>query len=150
SPNALAERHHYAGRLLRKCGRLFVCDFMIGSTAPGGGGSAHKFGRTDLDHVVVTPRDARTILRAENAGTTLEWWPQIRRSSRGRRCRSMWTKVAGLSAGATLGALAVVNFPTEARGQDATSALRDTVPQQDLAESLVSRREAALERAFDP
>jgi len=61
----------------------------------------------------------------------------------------MWNKVAGLSAGA-LGALAVVQFAAEARGQDVTSALRDEAPSQNLAESLVSRREAAQQRAFDP
>jgi hypothetical protein len=62
----------------------------------------------------------------------------------------MWNKVASLSAGATLGALAVVHFAAEARGQDVTSALRDEAPNRNLAESLVSRREAALQRTFDP
>jgi hypothetical protein len=62
----------------------------------------------------------------------------------------MWTKVASLSARATLGALAVVPFPAEVRGQDAASALRDAAPNGSVAESLVSRREAAQQRAFDP
>jgi hypothetical protein len=62
----------------------------------------------------------------------------------------MWTKVASLSAGATLAALAVVQFPAEAWEQDKTSAIRDEAPNRILAESLVARREAALRRAFDP
>jgi hypothetical protein len=62
----------------------------------------------------------------------------------------MWTRVASLSARATLGALAVAQFSAEARGQDVTSSLRDAAPDRNLAESLVSRREATLGRAFDP
>jgi hypothetical protein len=61
----------------------------------------------------------------------------------------MWTKVASLSAGATLGVLAVVHFPAEARGQDRVSSLPGEAPNRTLAESLVSRREAALRREFD-
>jgi hypothetical protein len=62
----------------------------------------------------------------------------------------MWRKAVSLSAGATLAALAVVQFPAEAWDQDKASAIRDEAPNRNLAESLLSRREAALEREFDP
>ena len=57
---------------------------------------------------------------------------------------------AGVAVGATLGALAVVQFSAQARGEDHASLLGDATPKRDLAESLVARREAALHRTFDP
>jgi hypothetical protein len=62
----------------------------------------------------------------------------------------MRKNIAGVAVWATLVALAVVHFSTEARGEDDTSSLRDAASTKNLAESLVSRREATLRRAFDP
>src|SRR5262245_436401 len=61
---------------------------------------------------------------------------------------TMRMNIAGVAARATLGALAVVPL-AEVLGEDVTASLRTPAPNRTLAESLVSRREAALHRPFD-